>query len=225
MRTLEELRGSFASFFWAAKNSSSVVAGLARMAFSSARLAACFSTRRMRFLLRSMAEVFGMVGSGLGGGRLGSWSRDVLDAAERHTESLEQLAGLVVGLSRGHEGDVETHGALVVFNNDLGEDGEVGDANRVIALAIELVRHAAKIADGRERDREEAHEEVPHVLAAKRDVATGDLVGLQFEIGDGALRTVQHRLLAGDETHVARGVGDLVLVGLGTDAGVEDDLR
>src|SRR3954466_1505437 len=60
MRTLEELRGSLASFFWAAKNSSSVVAGLARTALSSARLAACFSTRRMRFLLRSMAEVFGM---------------------------------------------------------------------------------------------------------------------------------------------------------------------
>src|ERR1043165_5006325 len=35
MRILEELRGSLASFFWAAKNSSSVVAGLARMAFRS----------------------------------------------------------------------------------------------------------------------------------------------------------------------------------------------
>src|SRR3954462_8898399 len=60
MRTFEELRGSLASFFWAAKNSSSVVAGLARIAFNSARLGACFSARRMRFLLRSTADVFGM---------------------------------------------------------------------------------------------------------------------------------------------------------------------
>src|SRR3954465_10921858 len=42
MRTFEELRGSFASFFWAAKNSSSVVVGFARIAFNSARLGACF---------------------------------------------------------------------------------------------------------------------------------------------------------------------------------------
>jgi len=64
MRTLDEFLGSFASFFCAAKNSTSVVAGLARIAFSSARLAANLATRRMRFLLRSMAEVFGMAKGG-----------------------------------------------------------------------------------------------------------------------------------------------------------------
>src|SRR5579871_4077258 len=58
----EEFLGSFWSFFCAAKNSSSVVAGLRRMALSSARLALYFLVRRWRFLLRSMAEVFGMAG-------------------------------------------------------------------------------------------------------------------------------------------------------------------
>src|SRR4051812_13469426 len=60
MRALEEFFGSFCSFFCAAKNSTSEVAGLARIAFSSARWAANLATRRMRFLLRSMAEVLGM---------------------------------------------------------------------------------------------------------------------------------------------------------------------
>src|SRR3954467_15490540 len=60
MRTADEFFGSFCSFFDAEKNSVSVVVGLMRMAFSSARLAANLAASLMRFLLRSMAEVFGM---------------------------------------------------------------------------------------------------------------------------------------------------------------------
>jgi hypothetical protein len=44
----------------AEKNSSSVVAELAKIAFSSARNTEYFATRATRFLLRSIAEVFGM---------------------------------------------------------------------------------------------------------------------------------------------------------------------
>src|SRR5277367_605582 len=62
MRALEEFFGSFCSLVCAAKNCSSVVAGFARTAFSSARTLAYFATSRWRFLLRSMAEVFGMAG-------------------------------------------------------------------------------------------------------------------------------------------------------------------
>ena len=43
MRTADEFFGSFCSFFWAAKNWSSVVAGLANVAFSfSAELGVLF---------------------------------------------------------------------------------------------------------------------------------------------------------------------------------------
>src|SRR5258708_4624197 len=118
-----------------------------------------------------------------GGGRLGGGRR--IGAAERHAQELEELAGLVVGLGGGDKGDVEAHRALVVLDDDLGEDGEVGDADGVVALAIELVGHAAKIADGGQRHGEQAHEEVPHVLAAAGDVAAGDLGALQLEVGEG----------------------------------------
>jgi hypothetical protein len=56
---------------------------------------------------------------------------------------------------------------------------------------------------------------------AERDVAADDLVGLQLEIRDGLAGLGEHGLLAGDQVHVALGVGDHVLVGLGIDAGVE----
>ena len=64
------------------------------------------------------------------------------------------------------------------------------------------------------------------VVAAKRDVAAGDLVGLQLEIGDGlASMRFSTGFWPAMSADVARGVGDLVLVGLGIDAGVEDDLQ
>jgi hypothetical protein len=59
-RTDEELRGNFCSFFDAEKNSSSVVAELAKIAFNSARTTENLVTRATRFLLRSIAEVFGI---------------------------------------------------------------------------------------------------------------------------------------------------------------------
>src|ERR1039457_2627617 len=103
MRILEEFLGSFCSLVCAAKNCTSVVAGFARIAFSSARSLAYFSTSRLRFSLRSIAEVFGMAAGSGGGGRLG------FSAAERHPEQPEKLTALVVGLGGGHDRDVEPH--------------------------------------------------------------------------------------------------------------------
>jgi hypothetical protein len=48
---------------------------------------------------------------------------------------------------------------------------------------------------------------------------------LQLEVRDGLAGPGEHGLLAGDQGQVALDVGDLVLVGLGVDAGVEDDLH
>src|SRR3954463_7571986 len=97
MRVGDELRGSFCSFFCAAKNCSSVVAGFLRAAFSSARTAANLAVSLMRFLLRSMADVLGMVGEKLGG--VGLRLRGLsFDPAERHTEKFEEIARFVVGV-------------------------------------------------------------------------------------------------------------------------------
>src|SRR5580692_12143094 len=92
IRILEEFLGSFWSFVWAAKNCSSVVAGFARIAFSSARTLAYFSTRRLRVSFFWIAEVFGMAEGSGGGGRLG------FGAAEGHSHETEQLAALVVAV-------------------------------------------------------------------------------------------------------------------------------
>src|SRR5277367_265333 len=67
MRIFEEFLGSFCSLVCAAKNCSSVVAGFARTAFSSARTLAYFSTSRLRLSFFWIAEVFGM-SEGSGGG-------------------------------------------------------------------------------------------------------------------------------------------------------------
>src|SRR5262245_45083375 len=107
MRVGEEFRGSFCSFFCVAWNSSSVVVGLIRMAFSSARLAAYLSEGVTRFLLRSMAEGFGMAEKclELGGlGRSGGFR-----ATEGHAEQAQKIAAFVVSLGRGHDGDIEAH--------------------------------------------------------------------------------------------------------------------
>src|SRR5476651_735042 len=112
MRTLEEFFGSFWSFVWAAKNCSSVVAGFASVAFSSARTLAYFATSAMRFLFLSIADVFGMASGGVGCLGFG--------AAEGHAHEAQQVATLVVRVGGGDDGDVEAHALLHVLNRDLG---------------------------------------------------------------------------------------------------------
>ena len=139
----------------------------------------------MRFLLRSMAEVFGMVGkirrrwAALGAARLS------LDAAERHAEQTEQFATFFVVVGRRDDGDIEAHRLLDVFHRDFRENREVGDAEVVVPLAVELRRDAAEIANGRKRHGEQPMKEFPHRVAAKRDAAADDLAfgfSLKFAI-------------------------------------------
>src|SRR4051812_47066718 len=84
-----------------------------------------------------------------GGGGLG------FDTAERHAEQLEQLATFFVVGGGGHDGDIEAHRFLHVLDGDLRENGEIGHTEVVVALAVELRRNAAEVADRRERDRKE----------------------------------------------------------------------
>src|SRR5271165_4147570 len=220
MRILEEFLGSFWSFVWAAKNCTSVVAGFARIAFSSVRSLAYFATSRLRFSFRWIAEVLSMAASWSGGGcGLG------FSATERHSEEAEQVPSLVVGPGGGDERDVEPHALLHVVDSDLRKDGEVGDTQVVVALAVELRGPPSEVADGGQGDRKEPVEELPHRVAPQRDVAADDLVLLQLEVRDGLAALAQNRLLAGYQAQVALGVGYLVLVGLGVDPRVEADLN
>src|SRR5580765_1779546 len=92
-------------------------------------------------------------------------------AAERQAESLKQRAGLVVGLGGGRDRHVETADLLNVVVVDLREDDLLADAERVVAAPVERARvETAKVADARQRDRDEAVEELVHARAAKRDL-------------------------------------------------------
>src|SRR5471032_30083 len=117
MRTLEEFFGSFWSFVWAAKNCSSVVAGFASVAFSSARTLAYFATSAMRFLFLSIADVFGMASGGVGCLGFG--------AAEGHPHQAQEIAALFVVLGGRNDRDVEAHALLHVLDGDFREDREV----------------------------------------------------------------------------------------------------
>jgi hypothetical protein len=152
IRTAEEFFGSFCSFFCAAKNSSSVVAGLRRTDLSSARLAANLAARAMRFLLRSMAEVFGMDGWKLELRR--PWAR-ILGASEWHAKQAEEVATFIIGLGGRYDGHIDTNVLLDVLDRDLRKDRVVGNPEVVIALAVELRRHTAKVADRRQRHRDQ----------------------------------------------------------------------
>src|SRR5690606_2136305 len=108
---------------------------------------------------------------------------------------------------------------------DFGEDGEIGDAQRVVALAVETNGDAAEVADGRKSHGEQAVEEVPHGLAAQGDVGTDNLSLAELEVGDGLLGFGENGFLTGDGAKVALDVGDLGLVGVGVDTRVQGDLN
>src|SRR5436190_18174484 len=88
---------------------------------------------------------------------------------ERETERGEQRARLVVGFSRGHDGDVHATQRVDLVVLDLGEDDLLFDAEAVVAAAVErAVGHAAKVADARDGDVDQAVEEFVHARAAQR---------------------------------------------------------
>ena len=59
---------------------------------------------------------FSLGGGGLLLGRLG------FDTPEGHSKKTEQIATFVIGLSRGDDGNIKTHGFLNIFQRDFRED-------------------------------------------------------------------------------------------------------
>src|SRR6185436_19107033 len=161
MRTLDELRGISASFRRAAKRSSIARLSLSAIAFSFARLAEYCFARRSRFLLRSIELVFAISSSPLR--RLGH---------EGHLEALQQRLRLGVSLCGRADHDVHATDLVDLVVVDLREHQLLLEAERVVAAAVEaLAADAAEVADARQRDGDQAVEELVHPLAAQRHLA------------------------------------------------------
>src|SRR3569623_3649841 len=88
---------------------------------------------------------------------------------ERHTEVREEGAALCIGLGGGDDRDVHALDRVDLVVLDLGEDDLLADSHGEVAAAVEPARrHAAEVADARQRDVQPAIEELPHALAAQR---------------------------------------------------------
>ena len=86
-------------------------------------------------------------------------------------------------------------------------------------------RQAAEVADAGDGDGDQAVEELPHAVAAERDLAADRLALAELEPGDRVLGLGDDRLLAGDQREVGDGaLEQRRLLGGPADAHVDDDL-
>src|SRR5690554_5592528 len=151
----------------------------------------------------------------------------VLCGPEREAERLQQRATLLVVLRGGHDGDVEATDAVDLVLVDLVEHRLLVETESVVSVAVELlVAQTAEVTDTRKRERDQAVEELPGAVAAKRDVCTDRLALAQLELRDRLACGGDLRLLAGDRGEVLdRAVDDLAIASCLADTRVHDDLH
>src|SRR3954451_10892233 len=145
---------------------------------------------------------------------------------EGEPELLEQRPALVVVGRRGHDRDVHAAAAVDPVLVDLVEHDLLGEAEGVVALAVELPRReAAEVADPGQGQRQQAVEELPHAVAAQRGVCADRHPLAQLELRDGLAGLGDQRLLAGDRGEVLDGALDQLGVASGlAHAHVDHDL-
>src|ERR1700744_1913035 len=212
MRTLDELRGSFASLRRAAKRSSGATDILSAVALSAARLEAYFATIFSRFLFRLTWLSFAI--------------SFALSVHERELEALEKRARLCVGLRRRIEDDVHPPHRLRLVVVDFDEHDVLLQAHGIVAAAVEaLAVQTAEVADARQRHRDEAVEELVHLVLAQRDLHADRQVLADLEGRDRLLGTGDDNLLTGNRGQIVD--GGLDLLGIRSrfaGADVQDDL-
>src|SRR5450759_891480 len=121
-------------------------------------------------------------------------------AGEGHAEELQKFPGLLVGLRRRHDADLQPAETVDLVVIDLGERELLAHPEAVVAAPVErLGRDAPEVADARERQDSEALHEVPHPLAAEGHLGADGVARPETELGDGALCLRDNRLLARDE--------------------------
>src|SRR2546425_3209429 len=124
---------------------------------------------------------------------------------ERHAQQLEQPLPLFVCLCG--RADRYLHAANLVdfVVLDFREDDLLADAQAVVASAIKRVwRHALEIADARQRGVQRSVEELPHVVAAKRDHDADGHALAELEVRYRLFRPGDNWMLAGDCGDVGR---------------------
>src|SRR5690606_27299163 len=206
-----ESRGSFCSLTSASQRSSSVVAGLLMMAFSSARLAAYLATSLVRFSSRSIIDVFAI---------------SLALTSQRKVERPQQCAAFIVVPSRGGDGDIHATQLVDLVVINLGEDDLLVDPHGEIATSVEgLGADTAEITDSRDSDIDKLLQVLIHPIAAQRHLATDRPALADLEPGDGGPRLGDDRLLTGNQRQVIDRVLEDLLVGHRlTNTHVEGDL-
>src|SRR3989454_7048496 len=146
--------------------------------------------------------------------------------AERHPEVAQKCARLFVRPRRRADRDLHTPQPVDLVVLDLRENELLLETERVVTAAVEaLVGHALEVADARERDRDELFQEVPHALAAERDLQPDRHSDTEPEVRDGFFRLRHDRPLSGDLREIAgRRVHGLGVADRLAHADVEDDL-
>src|SRR5918994_1274588 len=147
-------------------------------------------------------------------------------AGERQAERAQQRERLVVRLGSGRDRDVEPANLGDVVVVDLGKDELLADAERIVSASVERPRvQPTEVANARQRDRHEPVEELPHAVAAERDLRADRHPLADLELRDRLSRLAHLRALPGDDRQLLdRGV-ELLRVGLRlADAHVERDL-
>src|SRR5437588_3434828 len=148
-------------------------------------------------------------------------------AGEREPETAQERQALLVRPRGGRDRDVEAAHLLDRVVVDLREDDLLPDAERVVAAAVERSRiEPAEVADARQRDRDEAVEELPHLGAPERHARADRHPLADLEARDRLLRATHLRALPGDRRQLLDRRVERLRVGLRlADAHVERDLR
>src|SRR6266536_1498322 len=137
-------------------------------------------------------------------------SVDLPSRPEGKAQCGEQRPALLVGLRRGHHGDVhapDLDDAVVV---DLGEDELLGQPEGEIAVPVEAPgRQPAEVADARQRHRHQPVQELPHPVPPQGDLGADRLALADLEAGDRLLGLCDLRLLPGDRGQVTHGAVEL----------------
>src|SRR5438067_10345264 len=149
-----------------------------------------------------------------------------LPLPKRHSESRQQASRLVVvprGCDDRHLEPAQLVDLVVI---DLWEHDLLAQAQRVITAPVESIwRHAAEVADARQRDVQQLVQEVPHAAAAEGRLDADRLPLPELERGHRFPGFDQLRLLARDGRDVADSrVERLVVVLRLADADVDHDL-
>src|SRR5664280_3073460 len=103
------------------------------------------------------------------GNKTGTSHSALLTFRKREAEFLQEEPGLVVGPGRGNHGHVHSLGGLDLGVIDLRKDRMVADSHREVATSVEaLRRQAAEVADTRQRDVDQAVQELVHAVPPQR---------------------------------------------------------